>query len=1060
MAYALPLVLAVLVTGSQWVTNPEDLGRQFGRAQALLGGGDFAGARQAYQRVLAVPDGRLLRASRVQVTIDEHEVGLQAVARYQLANLARRQAQVWQREVGLADSAGADSLRKLATAGLREAAAGFAGLRDEPGFELAETAGYLVVECLYEAGDYAAAAVAAQVLLDRFPDGRYAQRARYTLGWAQYESKEYAAAAATFQAYLAEDSTSIRADRARLQTGLALEALGQRQEALAAFTVLAESLDPAGLTVAEQTEVELAGLREGQSRRALVARAWIKRGDLLAALDRPQEALTAYRQVTERFVQEEELAEAAWVRQALLAQQTDGVEAAVAVYRYGSEQATRPGFRARLQAGLMTLLFEQGRYAEAAAAHRLYLAAYADQTEEAGVSVDEARFRLAESLRLQAESTAGDSALVLRREAVDLYGQVHRESAGYLAPEAGYWQGVTLEALAQPDSARAAYTAVVQAQPSGEAACQATLSLVRLSAEVPDTLYAQVLERCRENPEAHAAAALELARRQRQAGQPAAAQRLLEQVPAAPSRYWLPAQLELAQLLLQTGQAGLARERLTALLAQVTEDSLRAPLAAQLGLLAQQQGDHARALELLRSALPWLGGEQRATARFSVGWSLLQQGQYRDAWELWQTALATDTLTVAQRRACLRGLGVCARELGEPARVLALYRQLVEDPATRAEGLLGLGQYWLDQGDAAQAEPPLRDLLAQAEPELAARAGLLLGRALLAQDQPQAAGPVLREGLARATDPELKAEYQFELGSAALGTRAYAEAATAFAAARDQTDRPLLQASALYYQGQSQQAAGDPAAARQTYAALVDRHPESPQAAEAALLLGEQEYEREAYPAALAWYEKVYQRWPASPQAPEALYGAAWCCLEQGQESRMSALFLRLAQEHPRHDRALQGLLHLGDYYYNEQKFAKASQLYTELVARFPETQEALQAHQLLVGLSDVEADSLYQQAMRRYDAEEFEVAVDLLQQVVDRYPGTPSEAAARCNIGMAWQQQQHFERAIQVYEQTITALRDRADEWRALAFARENRDWIYQKILRREPPPLLLATP
>ena len=182
MAIWLPLVLAGLVAGSQFVTNPEDLGKRFVRAQKLLATGDFAGARRMYEGVLAEPDGALMRASAVRVVVDEHSVSVQAAARYQLANMGRKQAQLWQEEAALADSVAADSLVGLATASLKEAADRFAVLRDEAGFELRETAAYLVVECFFEAEEYAAAAKAGQVLLRLFPKGRYAERTRYTLG--------------------------------------------------------------------------------------------------------------------------------------------------------------------------------------------------------------------------------------------------------------------------------------------------------------------------------------------------------------------------------------------------------------------------------------------------------------------------------------------------------------------------------------------------------------------------------------------------------------------------------------------------------------------------------------------------------------------------------------------------------------------------------------------------------------------------------------------------------------------------------------------------------------
>ena len=127
---------------------------------------------------------------------------------------------------------------------------------------------------------------------------------------------------------------------------------------------------------------------------------------MLKALGRYEEALAAYKKVSRDFPQEPHLAEQAWVRQALLAEAAHGVDASLEVYRYAAEQAERPAFRARMQAGLMSLLFDEGRYEEALAAHRLYLTAYRAFADAAGVSVDEAVFRQAECLRLMGERRA------------------------------------------------------------------------------------------------------------------------------------------------------------------------------------------------------------------------------------------------------------------------------------------------------------------------------------------------------------------------------------------------------------------------------------------------------------------------------------------------------------------------------------------------------------------------------------------------------------------------------------------------------------------------------
>ena len=1034
MAIWLPLVLAGLVTGSQFVTNPEDLGKRFARAQKLLATGDFAGAQRIYEGVLAVQDGALMRASAVRVVVDEQSVGVQAAARYQLANMGRKQAQLWREEAALADSVEADSLRGLATASLQVSADRFAALRDEEGFELRETAAYLVVECFFEAEEYAAAAKAGEVLLRLFPKGRYAERTRYTLGWAWFYQEEYAEAVAAFAAYVQDAPAGIRADRARLQMGLALEALERYEEALAAFGPLADAYDPAGMDDAEKRAVALAGLREGQSRRSLAAKAWIKRGDMLKVLERYEEALAAYKKVSRDFPQEPQLAELAWVRQALLAQTAHGVDASLEVYRYAAEQAERPAFRARMQAGLMSLLFDEGRYEEALAAHRFYLTAYRAFADAAGVSVDEAVFRQAECLRLMGEESAvADSADVWFAEALGLYGEV----GSYLAAEAWFWQGTIHQAVGDSAAAVAQFEQVVAGEAAPELACRALLQIARLRHEQSDALYEQILTQCTDE-EVRGLAALMLGRRYRQAGRGTEAHRMLESISPTQPQYAY-AQLELAQLHVEAGKT----DEALALIARQVAQAPSAELTAQLGLLHQKRGEHEQALPLLREALPLLEGATAAAAQVGLGWSLYKTEQYEEAWEVWQAAWQAGALAGDQQRTLLKAMSACAQTLEDSGRMERVYRAMIANEATRVEGLLGLGQWYLDQGEAAQAAAQVRPLLAQEE-----RAGLLLGRALAAQDSLAAARAVLEAGLGRASTPAETAEFHFELGSVALGEREYEAAARAFKAVLEMAPRRGLQAAALFYKGHSLQARGERAAAQAAFEELVAAYPDQPQAPEAELLIGELYYETAEYERALTWYERVFGTYPDSKDAPEALYGAAWCQLELERIEPMRDLFLRLVREHPQHERAHQGLMHLGDYYYNGHQFIKASRLYEQVVERFPETTEAVQARQLLAYLADAEADSLYSEGMALYDEGEFERAIAVLEEVIEHYPNTPSEAAARCNIGVSYYQMDNWRLAALAYEEAVVALEGRKEEWRALEFARSNREMIGRTYL------------
>ena len=1144
MAYLVPMVLGLLVAASLRVSNPEDMEALFHRTQKLLAAGDLVGARAGYERLLAVREQRLLRPSRVPVQIDEERVNLRDAARYQLANLERRQGKLLREEKELAAPGEQDSLEALAKEHIRTAAAGFTALRGEEGFSLRERAAYLVIDSYYEAQDYGKAAAACETLLVQFPGGEYVAKALYNLGWARYELQDYEGAVEDFERFLAVQPKGIRADRARLQLGIALEEAGRMEEALAEFVRLGDAYNPTAMTEAEKTAVALAGLREGQSRRSIAAKAWVKRGDVLKGLGRYEQADRAYQTVIDGFPREEQLVEMAWVRRGLLAEEREGTEAAIAVYRLAGERSERAGFQARMQAARMSLLFEADRYGEALAAHRLYLDHYAGHGEESGLSEAEAQFRVAECLRFLAdevergganvagqapgsslESTGGvaaraDSCRRLREEAATEYQAfVGEHGDSYLAPDALLAWGTVELALGDTAAAREVFGQLVQAHAGTELGCHGRLQLARLEDVTADSTFELILSECGD-AEVQAAAALELGHRYRVQGRLERARELLARVPTEQSAYG-HAQLELAQIGVQEGAYGAALGLLDSLLssqlAWMEEPAFRAQVQAQAGLIHQRQGAHEQALVYLEGAVPALEGKLRAAARFGMGWSRLQAGEAGAAWQVWTATLEEDAPTGQQRRNLLRALGLCARELGEPERALPLYKALLADPETYADGRLALGQYYLDAGEAEQALAQVAELAVgtggvadggemkapeeegaagqapgtgttapgtwegvavagevtegsdearsvgraaareagasgraegiavtgEMSASTVAQACLLAGKSLYALDRLEEAEEMLRRGMQQGVTGDVAADYAFSLGSVAMARGAHAEAIEQFEVARTTASRRSVQAEALYYAAQSAWAAGDPEAARERFAALAGEYPEHGRAAEAAFTVGEILYNAEEYPAAREAYEWVARLWPESPQGGEALYGAAWCSLELRDEAAMTEGFEALADRYPRHERAAEGLLHVADYLYNAGRHDEAEGWYRQIAGRWSEGRPVREARRLLRALGDQEADSLYVSAMGRFDAGEMEAAIVELGKVVAQYPGTPSAAAARCNIGVAYQRMLDYRKAAEAYRDAAVALEGREGEQQALEFAQQGLEWI-----------------
>ena len=1045
----LPVVMAALVAGSQWWTNPEDMGKEFAAAQRLLASGDFDGARKSYEALLRVPEHALMRPSRVRVKVDDKEVNLREAARYQLANLDRREGLQLLREAGTASPAAAGSLRAAAPERLASAAASFGGLRDEPGFGLREMAAFLVVDCWFEAGMYEPAAAAARKLLELFPGGRYRARARYALGWSLFHLGEFSAAAAAFAGYLEADSTSARADRARLQRGLALERQGEYAAALQAFDRLARSRDPEGMSHREQAEAALSGLREGESRRLLAAKAWVKKGDMHRRLGELPAALAAYRKVAGEFAAQTAPAETAWLRLAEVERQANGVDAALAVYRYGAETAAREPFRGRLQAGLMTLLFEEGRYAESLAAHLLYLASYGAVAAAAGVGADEARYRAGECYRLLAVTAEEAETDSLLEAAAAAYRLVYEDEGSSLGRDARFRTGHIRELLGDLPGAVEAFAAVAADSADAAIACQAELRLAGLEPGQRTERLRRILARC-EDGQVRAAAALELAHGHGRRGETAAARELLQRIPPGLPQ-WPQAQLMLAQARAREGDVDGALALLSARSQDAVDADFERQLRAQTALLLQRRGRHEEALAILREAAPGLRGGLRVPAHFGWGRALFLTGNPRAAWDRWAEVLRRERTTAAEKRALLRALGACARELGEPERMLPVFEAMLADSSSRVQGRLGLARHFLDSGMPGKAAAQARRVAPAAGSPEAARAALLLAGALAAQDSLTAAEAVLLAGLKQGPDREAAAEMQFQLGSLYQRLGRHAAARRSFSAAAGETDRRDLAAAAAWHAAHSHAAAGEEPEATALFRRVAGEFAEQPQAAQAALLLAEKAHGGGDLAAALRWYETIRAQWPASPEAADAAYGAAWCHLEVGNGEAMDSLFRSLPEEFPDHPRARKGLLNLGDFYYNRGDHPAAREVYEEVAGLYPGSGEAAQAREVLRHLDDAAADSLYRKGMEAFDAGAFEAAIRLLRQVVETWPGTPSEAAARCNIGMAYQRLGEHRAAARVYDEAVRALEGREEEREAREFARRNRAWIAAHIFGGE---------
>jgi tetratricopeptide (TPR) repeat protein len=133
----------------------------------------------------------------------------------------------------------------------------------------------------------------------------------------------------------------------------------------------------------EMTTLKIKGLVE-ETARELVAKAQLKKGDIYASRDMIEEALAAYEVVPERYSSETVLVENSHYKVAELIHKTRGLDAAISSYKSAITNVESRRFQAKTQLTAARLLFDAGRYDQAAAEYRVYLSAYPDQAARLG----------------------------------------------------------------------------------------------------------------------------------------------------------------------------------------------------------------------------------------------------------------------------------------------------------------------------------------------------------------------------------------------------------------------------------------------------------------------------------------------------------------------------------------------------------------------------------------------------------------------------------------------------------------------------------------------------
>ncbi len=1084
------LVVAVMGTAVGLTTrffSPQELQDRFGDGQKLYALGDYEKAIPHFEAVLATENNATINVDQVTVSLDEFILSARVAARYQLGNAHNKLGQDLLRRSGFLRSEGkaeqADARYDEALAEFKTSLDHFASIsaREDVEERTRVMAQFQTLETNYKLKRYDHVIKEGERLLQAFPNSVYETAAYYNIGWSYFELEQYGQAIDNFKQVITLSPRGSHADRSYFQIAESYDALNQHQEALKYFERLIRRYDFSAMSekeLIEMASLKLKGLVEETSRE-LVAKAQLRRGDILAEIGEIDEALAVYASVPANYPTEKALVQSAYIRGAELVHEERGTDAALSAYRNAIENVEDKRFQARTQLTMAGLLYDEKEYQKAAEQYRIYLNAYADVADRIGFGKDKVLFQMSQchqtralEHRRQGEDEASERSLQRVTVLLDRILEEHPNTA--LLPDVYFSMGY-VQQMQKDGRATRTFKKMVATYPDHPAAPSALLQLGRVDYEVGNYEEAQGVYRrlIAEYPESPLVnpARLELALCLKNLERAEDAIEVFETIDDDWSE-WSKIQAELADLYVRSGNMARAQAVLDRALGATDDGALRAQLLyvkSRIHFMANEYGEAVSGLseamsmplrdDLQDGSLLFRGSSHYELAKFADarGDTAAARLEYEASIVDMKALLDRDPAANVKDNA-FRTLGAGMIRLQREEEAVRYYSALIEasdDPQQRATFQMLLTELYFDQQLFDYAEEMARELLQMSfEDDNSAgyyrkeRAYSIIGNVLLKRKEYQAASDLLATALKLYPNSGESANMSFSRAFAQFNAGDYQGAATNFAAyTRDfPSDRNAVHGQ--YYLAHSYQMLTEFENAATAFDAITARYASSNYAEEAMFLIGENLYNERDFPAAAAAYGRLLQNYPSGRYSDSALYSLAWCQFEQEDMAGGVASMAALVKDYPASDFAAKAQFTVGDYHYNNREYDQALSAYRLLIEDYTEAPEARRAHALVAELSEIEASMEYRKVMERFEAKDYNRAIEGFQRIISDYPDTYTQLAAYCNLGLTYEILRQWPEAVENYDKTLSKGGDDIENSDVVNFARIHRDWIVENRL------------
>jgi len=85
---------------------------------------------------------------------------------------------------------------------------------------------------------------------------------------------------------------------------------------------------------------------------------------------------------------------------------------------------------------------------------------------------------------------------------------------------------------------------------------------------------------------------------------------------------------------------------------------------------------------------------------------------------------------------------------------------------------------------------------------------------------------------------------------------------------------------------------------------------------------------------------------------------------------------------------------------------------------------------------------------MKFFEGREYDKAISGFEKIIEKYPGTHTELAAYCNLGLAYEIMRQWPEAAENYQKILEKGKDSPENADAVRFAKLHRDWIVENRL------------